>query len=120
MPSIPRKLTAEDVAKIRALGRLGGLAPQRSIAAHFGLSQSTVSDILAGRKWAEPPPTAWRPHLIVHPDLETVLSRARRDGGRIAGPLGVSTLPPDPSLAAGDAEAVVDADDATAEPGEAA
>lgn len=49
------KLTAKQVQQLRDLWRLRPLTTQRGIAAHFGLSQSTVSDILAGRLWGHLP-----------------------------------------------------------------
>jgi hypothetical protein len=42
------KLKTADVLEIR---RLAGMTSQRSIALRFGVSQSTVCDIIAGRKW---------------------------------------------------------------------
>lgn len=46
-------LTARQVQQVRDAAAIG--FPQRAIAAHFGLSQSTVSDIVAGRAWAHLP-----------------------------------------------------------------
>jgi len=43
------KLTEADIHKIRAMRRAGAL--QREIAALFGVSQSLISDILAGKRW---------------------------------------------------------------------
>lgn len=43
------KLTAQDVATIRA--EVADGAPQKNLAARFGVHQSTVSKIVNGRKW---------------------------------------------------------------------
>lgn len=43
------KLTERDVQQIRMLS---GMLSQRNIALRFGISQTTVSDIVTGRKWS--------------------------------------------------------------------
>lgn len=112
MPAIPRKLTPEQVVKLRALKPMidAGLMSQRAVAAHFDLSQSTVSDILSGKKWAICPTVEWQP-VIVLVDTAAAADAMQQNGGRFGGPGGVTSF--DGSQAAndeGDADVVAAAD----------
>lgn len=46
------KLTQADVSTIQAMYSMGGIS-QRGLARRYGVSASTIADILAGRTWAE-------------------------------------------------------------------
>ncbi len=107
MPAIPRKLTPETVVKLRALGKFveAGITTQRALADHFGLSQSTVSNILSGSMWAICPTVEWKPQVLLT-DLKKVQEAAHRFGGVVATSKGVVTLPaPDAETSDDDSEA---------------
>lgn len=84
-------LSPQQVQQIRDAVRIG--FSQHAVAAHFGLSQSTVSDIIAGRLWAhlpDAPAAALRPVR-----LELVETTARTHGGVLAEPGRVTRVRPD-------------------------
>jgi hypothetical protein len=50
---MPMKLTSNQVATIRSLYANGGTS-QHKLARQFGISQTTVQEIVAGRRYPEP------------------------------------------------------------------
>ena len=84
------KLPPKQVQQIRDAVRIGW--SQRAVAAHHGISQATVSDIVTGAIWADIPD---EPASVLRPvDPRRVESLARAHGGRLGGPTGVVHLEP--------------------------
>jgi hypothetical protein len=85
------KLTPKQVQQIRDAHAIG--YGQRAIAAHFRLSQATVSDICNGKLWAslpDEPASCLRPML-----LEMVDPVMRNSHGTWGGPTGVVEIEPE-------------------------
>lgn len=95
VPAIARKLTPDQVHQIRELNKLAqaGLGNQRAIAAHFGLSQSTVSDICSGKKWKLVPAVEWKPSLVLVDTKATAETMDTEGGTYGSHETGVVTLP---------------------------
>jgi hypothetical protein len=85
------KLTPKRVQQIRDNVALG--FSQRAVAAHFGLSQATVSDICAGRMWAHLPDEP--ASVLRRVDFALVDPVMRSNRGRFGGPTGVVELYPE-------------------------
>lgn len=95
------KLTPKQVQQIRDAAAIG--FGQRAIAAHFRLSQATVSDICSGKLWATLPN---EPASILRPmRLELVDPVMRNSHGTWGGPTGVVALEPETEPAAATADA---------------
>ncbi len=94
LANVSNKLTPQRVQQIRDAVRLGW--SQHSVAAHFRVSQATVSNIVNRRLWAHLPDVHAAPlsplsFALVDPELRT-------HGGRFAGPGGVVDLAPSPDM----------------------
>jgi hypothetical protein len=85
------KLTPQQVQQIRDAAAIG--YGQRALAAHFRLSQATVSNICAGRLWATLPN---EPASVLRPmRLELVDPVMRGSHGMWGGPTGVVEIEPE-------------------------
>lgn len=85
------KLTPKQVQQIRDAHAIG--FGQRAIAAHFGLSQATVSNICAGRLWAHLPDEPASVLRLARIELLDPVMRSSH--GVWGGPTGVVELEPD-------------------------